>query len=53
MFDLVIKNGRVCDGTGNPSYLADIGVTGDRIASIVRREDGVSRPLTAKTVIDA
>ena len=53
MFDLVIKNGRVCDGTGTPSYLADIGVTGDRITRIRRREDGDTGTLTAKTVIDA
>lgn len=53
MFDLVIKNGRVCDGTGTPSYLADIGVTGDRITRIHTREDGDTGTLTGKTVIDA
>ncbi|MFZ5823074.1 MAG: N-acyl-D-amino-acid deacylase family protein [Bacillota bacterium] len=33
-FDLVIRNGRVVDGTGNPWYQADLGIVGDRIAKI-------------------
>lgn len=33
-FDLVIQDGRVVDGTGSPWFAADIGITGDRIASI-------------------
>ena len=36
MFDLVIRNGRVVDGTGMPSYMADIAMTGNRIAKIGR-----------------
>ena len=34
MFDLVIKGGKVCDGTGSPWFYADVGVKGDRIACI-------------------
>jgi N-acyl-D-amino-acid deacylase len=34
MFDLLICNGRVIDGTGLPWFRADIGVTGDRIAAV-------------------
>jgi N-acyl-D-amino-acid deacylase len=33
-FDVVIRNGRVMDGTGNPWFPADIGITGGRIAAI-------------------
>ena len=33
-FDIVIKNGRIVDGTGKKSYLADIGIKGDKIALI-------------------
>ena len=33
-FDLLIRNGRVVDGTGSPWFLADIGVTGDTIVAI-------------------
>ena len=34
MFDLVLKNGKVVDGTGNPWYLADIGIQGEKITRI-------------------
>ena len=34
MFDVVIKNGLVLDGTGASEYRADIGVRGDRIVAI-------------------
>jgi N-acyl-D-aspartate/D-glutamate deacylase len=33
-FDILITNARVVDGTGNPWYRADIGITGDHIAAI-------------------
>ena len=47
-FDVLIKHGRVLDGTGNPWYRADIGITGDRIRAL-----GTLTGATAKTVIDA
>jgi N-acyl-D-amino-acid deacylase len=47
-FDILIRNGRVLDGTGNPWYRADIGITGDRIRAMGRLTTA-----TAKTVIDA
>ncbi|HEY7699964.1 MAG TPA: D-alanyl-D-alanine carboxypeptidase/D-alanyl-D-alanine-endopeptidase, partial [Vicinamibacteria bacterium] len=33
-FDVLIRNGRVVDGTGNPWYRADVGIKGDRILEI-------------------
>ncbi len=35
-YDLVIRNGLVVDGSGGPSFVGDIGVVGDQIASIGR-----------------
>ena len=34
MLDLVIRNGRVVDGSGAPARSADVGIRGDRIAGI-------------------
>lgn len=34
MFDLVIANGRILDGSGNPWVRGDVGVVGDRIAAV-------------------
>src|SRR3990167_11068683 len=36
MYDLVIRNGRLVDGNGMPSYQADIALDGNRIARIGR-----------------
>jgi len=36
-FDLVIRNGRIVDGTGSPWYLGDIGVRNDTIVRIAPR----------------
>ena len=47
-FDVLIKNGRILDGTGNPWYSADIGVRSDRIVAIGRLEG-----TTAKRTVDA
>jgi len=33
-YDIIIRNGRIFDGTGNPWYQADIGIRGDRIVAI-------------------
>jgi N-acyl-D-amino-acid deacylase len=34
MFDILIRNGRVVDGSGLPWFAADVGVTGDRITAV-------------------
>lgn len=33
-YDLVITNARIIDGTGNPWFRGDVGIRGDRIASV-------------------
>ena len=47
-FDLVIRNGRIIDGTGSPWYRGDVAVRGDTIARIAPRIDA-----PAARVIDA
>lgn len=47
-YDLLIKNGKVVDGAGNPWYWGDVAVAGDRIAAIGRLGDA-----KAGRVIDA
>ena len=47
-FDVLIRNGRVLDGSGNPWIRADVGIRGDRIVAV-----GDLRDATAPTVIAA
>ncbi|HKJ00926.1 MAG TPA: D-aminoacylase [Longimicrobiales bacterium] len=47
-YDLVIRNGRVLDGTGTSWYRADVAIRGDRIAAVGRVGDA-----PARRVIDA
>lgn len=47
-FDILIRNARVIDGSGNPWYRADVGVKGGRIAALGRLGER-----TADRVIDA
>ncbi len=48
MFDLLILNGKVIDGSGNPWFRADVAIRGDRIAAVGRLGQA-----EAKTRIDA
>lgn len=47
-FDVVIRGGRVFDGSGNPWHVADLGIRGERIAAMGRLADA-----RAPIVIDA
>ena len=42
-FDLVLRGGRVLDGSGAPDYSADVGVEDGRIAAIGRLENAAAR----------
>lgn len=47
-YDLVIRHGRIVDGTGNPWFVGDLAVRGDRIVAVGRVPAG-----PAKREIDA
>ena len=47
-YDVVIRNGVVVDGTGLPSYRADVGIVGDRIARVGRIADTGSVEIDAE-----
>src|SRR5260370_37936238 len=47
-YDLIIRSGRVVDGSGRPAYAADVAIKGDRIARI-----GNLSGARAKRIIDA
>ena len=47
-YDVLIRGGRIVNGSGNPWFEADVGIRGDRIAAI-----GDLSAAAAETVIDA
>ena len=47
-YDVIIRNGHIIDGAGNPWYAADVAINGDRVAAI-----GDLRGVQAKREIDA
>src|SRR5213082_772407 len=46
-FDLVLKNGWIVDGSGNPRYRGDVAIRGDRIAAV-----GFLNGATARETLD-
>jgi N-acyl-D-amino-acid deacylase len=46
-YDLIIRGGTIIDGSGLPRYQADLGILGDRVASIGKIRE------SAKEIIDA
>jgi N-acyl-D-aspartate/D-glutamate deacylase len=42
-YDLLVRNGKVVDGTGNPWYYGDLAVRGDRIVAVGRVPPGRAR----------
>jgi N-acyl-D-aspartate/D-glutamate deacylase len=46
-FDLVVRGGRIADGTGMPSYTADVAVRDGRIARIGRVTEAAARTIDA------
>ena len=47
-YDVVLRHGRVIDGTGNPAYFADVAIRDGRIV-MVGRVDGAAREVLDAT----
>ncbi len=53
-FDLIVANGRIVDGTGNPWFVADLAIKGGRIAEIGKLDvKRAARVIDAKGLIVA
>jgi N-acyl-D-amino-acid deacylase len=52
-YDLVIRNGRVVDGTGNPAFFADVAVKDGHIASVGKLAGKGRRELDARGLVIA
>src|SRR5579872_7340361 len=52
-FDLLIRGGRVIDGSGMPGYLADVGIARGRIAEIGHLSGTASRTIDAGGMVVA
>jgi N-acyl-D-aspartate/D-glutamate deacylase len=42
-YDLVLRNGKIIDGTGNPWFVGDVAIRGDRIVAVGRAVAGPAR----------
>ena len=46
----VIENGLVVDGSGEPPFIGDVVIEGDKIVDVVRRDDGGETDLRRETI---
>ncbi len=53
MFDVIIKNGQVIDGTGRERFRADVGIEGDRITQIGELSGEAGRVIDADGMVVA
>ena len=52
-YDVVIRHGRIVDGSGNPAYFADVAIKDGRIAAIGRINGDAAAEINAKGLIVA
>lgn len=53
-YDIIIESGKVIDGAGNPWFMADVGLVGDRIEAVGGlRDAGADRRIDARGLIAA
>ena len=50
-YDLIIRGGRVVDGSGLPSYVADVGIKDGKIAEVGRLKDSAARVIDAAGLV--
>ena len=50
-FDILIKNGRVVDGTGSPWYNSDVGILNGKIAAIGKLNNSAKRTIDATQLV--
>ncbi len=47
-YDLIIKNGRVVDGSGGPSFQADVAVQNGKIVGVGKFTESATRAINAE-----
>jgi N-acyl-D-aspartate/D-glutamate deacylase len=52
-YDLVLRNGTVVDGSGNPWFVGDVAVRGDRIVAVGRVPQAARREIDVKGLVVA
>jgi N-acyl-D-aspartate/D-glutamate deacylase len=52
-FDLIIRGGKIVDGTGNPWYAGDVAVRGDKIVAVGRVGGSAARVIDATGLVVA
>ena len=52
-YDLLVKNGRIVDGSGMLSFLGDVGISGGKIAELDRSSGFCRRVIDAAGIVIA
>jgi N-acyl-D-aspartate/D-glutamate deacylase len=52
-YDLVFRNGKIVDGTGNPWFVGDVAIRGDKVAAVGRVVGAGRREIDAKGLVVA
>jgi len=53
VYDIVIRGGRIVDGTGNPWFKGDVGIQGGRITAVGSISNGARRVIDAEGLVVA
>ncbi len=52
-YDVILRNGRVADGTGNPAFFADVAIKDGKVAAVGRVQGDAKQVIEAKGLIIA